>query len=122
MTQWRQMTDAQKRDIYEMHRLGEKADDIASAFGISLSTVYRIIRKQREEQTMSAPEPVAINPAPKITNKHERPEAYMLKLGDKVYGLYESLEKALSDEELMNGVLEFACVADRFELAEVQWR
>lgn len=35
MTQWRQMTDAQKRDIYEMPRSGEKADDIADRFELA---------------------------------------------------------------------------------------
>ena len=50
MTQWRQMTDAQKRDIYEMHRLGEKADDIASAYGIDKRTVYQIVKYQCVER------------------------------------------------------------------------
>jgi hypothetical protein len=42
------LSDTQKHSVYQMHLSGESAKDIAAAYDISKSSVYRIIESERE--------------------------------------------------------------------------
>lgn len=42
------LSDTQKHSVYQMHLSGESARDIAAAYDISKSSVYRIIESERE--------------------------------------------------------------------------
>ena len=50
MARGRALTEKERQTVYTMHCLGEKKADIASAYGISESTVHRIISEQRKKK------------------------------------------------------------------------
>ena len=49
MAERRILTDKEKQGMYTMHCLGESKEAIADRYEVAVSTVYRIIREQREE-------------------------------------------------------------------------
>ena len=48
MARGRILTESERQSVYTMHCLGEKVGDIASAYGVSKPTIYRIIKQCRE--------------------------------------------------------------------------
>ena len=50
MAERRILTDKEKQGMYTMHCLGESKEAIADRYEVAVSTVYRIIREQREER------------------------------------------------------------------------
>jgi len=48
MARGRVLSESERESAYTMHCLGEKVDDIASAYGVSKPTIYRIIKQCRE--------------------------------------------------------------------------
>lgn len=49
MAERRILTDKEKQGMYTMHCMGESKEAIADRYEVAASTVYRIIREQREE-------------------------------------------------------------------------
>ena len=43
------LSDSQRQSVYRMHLSGEKAEDIAAAYDISMATVYRVLKQEREK-------------------------------------------------------------------------
>lgn len=54
MAERRILTDKEKQGMYTMHCLGESKEAIADRYEVAVSTVYRIIREQREEHEKMA--------------------------------------------------------------------
>ncbi len=48
MARGRVLSESERESAYTMHCLGEKVGDIASAYGVSKPTIYRIIKQCRE--------------------------------------------------------------------------
>ena len=48
MARGRVLSETERESAYTMHCLGEKVGDIASAYGVSKPTIYRIIKQCRE--------------------------------------------------------------------------
>lgn len=55
MAEKRVLTDKERQGIYTMHCMGESKDAIADRYSIAVSTVYRIVREEREKREEGMP-------------------------------------------------------------------